>query len=79
MDFPEVSTLQDQIQIEYILKQLRWDKVVANDFMVTLDAVQLCSGFARPILEVVDITIDYLEPSYIIDLRPLRRWERAFG
>ena len=30
MEFPEVSTLQDQVQINYILKQLRWDKVVAK-------------------------------------------------
>ena len=37
--------------------------------MVTLDAVQLCSGFALLLLEVVDITFDYLEPSDIIDLR----------
>ena len=67
--FPEVSTLQDQVQLDYLLKQLRWDKVVANDFLVTLDATQLCSGLSDPILEAVAITIDYLEPSYIIDLR----------
>ena len=43
MEFPEISTLQDQVQIDYLLRQLRWDKVVANDFLVTLDSVQLCS------------------------------------
>jgi hypothetical protein len=52
MEFPEISTLQDQVQIDYLLRQLRWDKVVANDFLVTLDSVQLCSSFTRPILEV---------------------------
>ena len=69
MEFPEIYTLQDQIQLEYLLKQLRWGQTVANDFMVTLDSVQLCSGYCRPLLESVSDTVDYLEPSYILDLR----------
>jgi hypothetical protein len=69
MAFPDISALQDQVQIDYILKQLRWDKMVANDFLVTLDSVQLCSGYCCPVLESVADTIDYLDVSYIIDLR----------
>ena len=69
MEFPETSTLQDQVQLDYLLKQLRWDRNVANDFLVTLDSVQLCSGFSSPILEHVAPALLYLEPSYIVDLR----------
>ena len=70
MEFPEIYTLQDQVQLDYyLLKQLYWGQTVANDFMVALDSVQLCSGYFNPILTSVTGTIDYLEPSYIMDLR----------
>lgn len=69
MEFPEIYTLQDQVQLDYLMKQLRWGHTVANDFMVTLDSVQLCSGYCEPILSSTTGTIDYLEQSYIIDLR----------
>jgi hypothetical protein len=48
MEFPETYTMQDQAQIPYLLKQLRWDKTVANDILVTLDHIQLTSGFVLP-------------------------------
>ena len=69
MEFPEVYTLQDIIQLEYLIKQLRWDKTVANDFLVALDSVQICAGFTSPILEYTAIGVRYLERSYIIELR----------
>jgi hypothetical protein len=69
MEFPDTYTLQDQIQLDYLIKQLRWDKVVANAFLVTLDSVQLCSGYTSPILEQTEMMISYLQPSYIIALR----------
>ena len=69
LEFPETYTLQDQVQLDYLIKQLRWDKVVANDFLVTLDSVQMCSGFVTPILEDTKVSIEYLSPSYIIELR----------
>jgi hypothetical protein len=69
MEFPDTATLQDQTQLDYLVKQLRWDKTVGNDFLVALDSVQLCSGFISPILENTDAMIGYLSPSYIIDLR----------
>ena len=69
LEFPDIFTLQNQIQLDYLIKQLRWDKTVANDFLVTLDSVQLCSGLSSPILESTGLTIDYLDASYIIDLR----------
>jgi hypothetical protein len=69
LEFPEAYTLQDQVQLDYLIKQLRWDKLVANDFLVALDSVQMCSGFTTPILEAVTIPIEYLSSSYIISLR----------
>ena len=69
MEFPEVYTLQDTVQLEYLIKQLRWDKTVANDFLVALDSVQMCAGFTSPILEHTAIGVRYLEQSYIIELR----------
>ena len=69
MEFPDTYSLQDQIQLDYLVKQLRWDKVVANTFLVTLDTVQLCSGFTSPILEHTHGEITYLQPSYITALR----------
>ena len=69
LEFPEMRTLQDQLQLDYILKQLRWDKTVANDFLVTLDTVQLATGLTSPILEYTDPPVAYLDKSFIIDLR----------
>ena len=40
MEHPEGYTLQDQTQLPYIIKQLRWDHTVANDILVTLDILQ---------------------------------------
>jgi hypothetical protein len=78
MEFIEAYTLQDQMQLDYLIKQLRWDKVVANDFLVTLDTVQMCSGFTEPILRSVNDAIEYLSPSYIISLRDRLREMNAY-
>ena len=69
LEFPEVNALQDRIQLEYLIKQLRWDKSVANSLLVTLDNVQLCSGLSKPLLEHTYPSVEYLDASYIIDLR----------
>ena len=50
MEFPNVEYLQNQTQLEYCLKQPRWDKTVSNNFKVTLARVQLRSRFVTPIL-----------------------------
>ncbi|NCG03282.1 MAG: hypothetical protein GWP22_07470, partial [Actinomycetales bacterium] len=69
LEFPEVYTLQDQVQLPYIVKQLRWDKDVANDFLVALDRAQLCSGLIQPILEATSPFLDISENSFIYDVR----------
>ena len=69
MMFPDIACVQDQAQIAYLLRQLRWDATVANDFRVTLDTLQLCAGVALPLLEYTTPTIPYLGRSFIIALR----------
>ena len=56
--FPEAYTLQDQLQILDVIRQLRWDKMVANDILVTFDNIQLNAGFVTPIMEDTGPRID---------------------
>jgi hypothetical protein len=69
MELMDTACLQDQVQLDYLLKQLRWDKSVAKYFLVTMDSVQMCSGFTRPILEYTQDPITYVESGYILHLR----------
>lgn len=65
----DVYTLQLQIQIMYLLKQFRWNKTVANDMLVTLDILQLHTGFVAPIMENVTPPIKYVGHSFFLHLR----------
>jgi hypothetical protein len=68
MELLHTYTLQMQVQLNYVIKQLRWNKMVANYFLVALDSVQLCSGFVNPIMEMTEGNIDYVGTSYLVDL-----------
>ena len=65
MEMMETYTLQDQVQLSYLLKQLRWDRTVANDIMVTLDNVQLYSGLILPVLEFPSLPIPYVDEGFL--------------
>ncbi len=69
MEFPHVYTMQTSVQVQYLLKQLRWNKTVANDTLVTLDTIQLSAGLSAPILEQVSPPITYLGTSFLLSLR----------
>jgi hypothetical protein len=69
LELPEMYTLQDQVQLPYLLKQLRWDKSVANDLLVTLDNLQLISGLLDPILEFTSIPLHYIEDGFLQSVR----------
>lgn len=69
MEFMDVYTLQLQTQIMYLLKQFRWNKTVANDMLVTLDILQLHTGFVAPIMENVTPPIEYVGHSFFLHLR----------
>ena len=68
MDLPELHTLQDEPQIPYLPKTLRWSKP-PRDFLVTLDNKQMESGFVSPILDTMDLPIEYIDLGWIIGLR----------
>ncbi|KAL9183004.1 LOW QUALITY PROTEIN: hypothetical protein ACHAXT_004791 [Thalassiosira profunda] len=57
--FPEVMSLQDGTQLPYLLKELRWDKSVANAMLTTIDQLQMRVGFVRPIMEFTTLPIRY--------------------
>ena len=69
MEFPEVHTLQSQTQVPFMLKQLRWDKTLANDILVTLDHVQLLTGLTTPVMQYTASKIDYIGTSYLVEMR----------
>ena len=69
MEFPHTHTLQTITQIKYIVKQLRWNKTVANDMIVTLDTLQLVAGFHQPLLEYPLPRVDYIGPSLFLTMR----------
>ena len=69
MEYPECQLLQDQVQIPYVLQQLRWDKEIANAMLTTINTVQLNSGLVFPLLEFPATKIDYMGNSFILDLR----------
>jgi hypothetical protein len=69
MEFPEVHTLQNQTQVPFMLKQLRWDKTLANDILVTLDHVQLLTGLTTPVMQNTASKINYIGTSYLVEMR----------
>ncbi len=69
LEIPEMYTLQDQVQLHYLLKQLRWDRTVANDLLVTLDNFQLVSGLISPLLEYPSPPVDYVELGFLQSIR----------
>ena len=71
MEMMEAYTLQDQVQLSYLLKQFHWDKTVANDILVTLDNLQLCSGLIQPVPEFPSLPIPYVDEGFL----SLVRWQ----
>ena len=69
MEIPEAYTLPDQLQIPYVIQYLRWDKMVANDILVTLDNIQLNAGFVTPIMEDRRLGINYVDQGLLVSPR----------
>ncbi len=51
MEMPEMYSRQTELQTEYVVKLLRNGKNLANDFLFTLDELQLQSGLITPLYE----------------------------
>ena len=69
MEFPEAYDLHDQLQITDTIRQLQWDKTVANDILVTLDNIQFNAGFAIPIMEDTRPRMDYVDQGLLASQR----------
>ena len=67
----EAYTLQDQLQVSNILKHLRVDEILANDILVTLDLVQLLSGYITQVMEDTVPRLDYIDQGLLT-----RLWKR---
>ena len=79
MKFPEAYNLQDQLQILDVIQQLRWDKTVASNILVTLDNIQLNAGFVTPIMEDTGLRMDYDDQRSGPPVIPARTNERNRG
>lgn len=69
MAFPEMGAIQLSTQLEYFIKQLRWNRIMANTLLVTIDTIQLHTGVGPPLLESVSPPIHYAGPSLILSIR----------
>ena len=68
MEFPEAYALQDQLQITDVIRQLRWDKTVAHDILVTLDNIQLYAGYVIHIMKDTQPRMDYVDHGLLASL-----------
>ena len=53
LNYPQFKTIQTIISITYMIKQLRWNKDIAKEISISIEAMQLMSGIERPIMEDV--------------------------
>ena len=63
------SALRDQWGIQYFMQTLRWDDIVSNDLITTLDAYQLASSFVTQVMMIPEIGIEYLSFGWVPHLR----------
>jgi ribonuclease HI len=68
MEVPDCYSLQNQLQIPYLMKQLRCNKTVANNFLVTLNNIQLVSGLTTPIFDQSEVHLTYMDKGWITEL-----------
>jgi hypothetical protein len=71
-----VYNLQAQCAIGYMIRAIRWNGIVANDIIATLNAYQLVSGWESPLLEDTSVTLKYLPQGWLPHVREMLR---AFG
>ena len=70
--------MQDQMGTMNLLKQLCWNKTVANNFLVTLFAVQFNTGLCEPILMDMATNLSYVPAGWIMHLRSrFNKWGGA--
>jgi hypothetical protein len=68
-----IWSLQAQCAVQYLVRTIRWNGIVAEDFKTTLNAYQMVSGFATPVLENCKTPIEYAGKGWIPILREMFR------
>lgn len=69
LNYPSFQIIQDQKGILNLLKELRWNKTMANDILTVMSAIQLCSGLTDPIMEDTATDLSYLGKSWFLHIR----------
>lgn len=69
----DVYCLQAQCALTYMIRALRWDKVVAEDILTTIDQLQMLAGFETPVLEGVTLKIAHKETGWLLNLREMMK------
>jgi hypothetical protein len=66
-------SVQAQSAAAYLVRTMRWNKIVATDILVVTNAFQLATGFKSPVLENVSIPIKYVGKGWIPHVRDMFR------
>ena len=66
---PNVCLIQDQKNIQHLVRQLEWGSIVPNDIHITLSQLQLQSGFISPILKFPATKAPHIEAGWITHIR----------
>ena len=69
LNYPNFKTIQITKSIMYLIKQMRWDKDMANELRVNIEMTQLMSGIEKSIMEDTSKPIKYLEESWLLTVR----------
>ena len=69
----DIYCLQLQYAMVYLVRVLRWDKTVADNIITAIDALQLRSGFATPVLEEVSTPVVHAGKGWILNLRAMMK------
>ncbi len=69
MEIEEAYTIQDQLRVANVMKQLHWDQTLANDLLITIDNIQLTLGYVRPFFEDTGNRLDYVDQGFPVSLQ----------
>jgi hypothetical protein len=68
-----IWSLQAQCAAQHLVRVIRWNVIVADDFITTLNAYQMVTGFSTPVLEECRVKIEYAGNGWIPMLRNMFR------
>ena len=69
LGLPNICLIQDQKNIQHLVRQLEWGSTVSNDIHIALSQLQLQSGFIDPLLEFSSTKAPHIESGWITHIR----------